>query len=69
MLFMSQDQQLAKALAAWFERHSKDPHRWRTPVGLAVRDGVSASNNWRNAPRGDPRKGYRAMVADAESGS
>jgi len=66
---MTPDKELAEALSDWFLRHSKDPNRWRNPVGRVIRDSVSASNNWRNAPRGNPRAGYRAMKAKVESGS
>jgi hypothetical protein len=63
------DQELAKLLSAWFDRHAADPNRWRNPVGSVVKAGVSGFNNWRNAPRGNPRAGFRAMKAKAESGS
>lgn len=66
---MLKDQQLAEALSLWFSRHSKDPNRWRNPVGLVLKEGVSAFGNWRNAPRGNPKAGYRAMRERLEAGS
>lgn len=66
---MNSDAELAGLLSKWFERHSKDRNRWRTPVGLAVKEGVGAFGNWRNARRGNPKAGYRAMVEAKETGS
>ena len=63
------DSELAAQLSKWFFRHANDAHRWRNPVGAAIKDGASASGNWRNAPRGNPAKGFRAMKAKLESGS
>lgn len=66
---MTKDQHLAAALSEWFKRYSNSQRRWQTPVGRVLKEELQSLGNWKNAERGDPKKGYRAMVAGAESGS
>ena len=59
---MTNKQKLAEAIRRWGTQAAYDPNRWhRDPIGQAIRDVVSSLGNWRNAPRGNPRKGQEAM--------
>lgn len=55
--------ELADALSAWFgvRRGADDKARRASPVWRVMRDELRALGNWKNAARGNPRAGYRAM--------
>lgn len=57
------DTVLANSLKAWFSRVTgvSGQARRKSPVWVALREIVSAFGNWRNAPRGDPKKGFASM--------
>jgi hypothetical protein len=53
---------LGNDLFDWFERTKGNPNRWRESyVGRVIRGNLVETGNWKNAPRGDPKKGYAAM--------
>ena len=58
---MKGDRDLAREIAEWFERHRGDKGIWQKPVGRSVREALMRRGNWKNAPRGNPRKGYEEM--------
>lgn len=60
------DAEIVKALKQWFKEHADDPNRWRTPIGRTLKDLLMLTGNWKNAPRGNPKKGFRAMQANQE---
>lgn len=60
------DEEIVKALKAWFKEHGDDPNRWRTPIGRTLKELLQITGNWKNAPRGNPKKGFRAMQANQE---
>lgn len=51
--------ELAAALLIWFRTIPRNGNEWRSPVGKVIKQELDKSNNWRNAPRGNPRKGLR----------
>lgn len=59
------DQQLAVLVGEWGVRTRGRGRRWsgRDLVGAAIRWEVEKAGHWKNAPRGNPRKGYRVMRA------
>jgi hypothetical protein len=57
------DADLAEALKIWFEKHAGNPHLWQTQVGAVLRGQLVARGNFKNAPRGNPKRGWKAMLA------
>lgn len=57
------DEELAGGLREWFKRVMgvSGQARRKNPVWVALREIAGAFGNWRNAPRGDPSKGFRNM--------
>lgn len=57
------DSELAHALKEWGMRVGRAGSgvRRKSPVWVAMREVLGVFGNWRNAPRGNPRKGYVAM--------
>ena len=53
------DRLIIIGLREWWGRHSQSKNKWRTPVGRQIRVIVEFAGNWRNAPRGNPAKGFR----------
>lgn len=54
------DVELASGLRAWFKRLcSASPQaRRKSPVWVALREIVTTCGNWKNRPRGNPKRGY-----------
>lgn len=53
------DKELAKELENWFKNNTNNPNKWnRSAVGIIIKQTLNNLNNWRNAPRGNPAKGY-----------
>lgn len=51
---------LGHAITEWWTRNKSDPNKWnRTLVGRAIKSIAIESGNWKNAPRGNPRKAGR----------
>jgi hypothetical protein len=57
------DADLAEALKIWFEKHAGNPHLWQTQVGAVLRGRLVARGNFKNAPRGNPKRAWKAMLA------
>ena len=57
------DVDLAKVLREWMGRivGVSRQSRSRNPVWVVVKEVVGGFGNWRNAVRGNPKKGYEAM--------
>lgn len=57
------DHDLAGGLKDWFSRVCgvSSQARRKNPVWAAIREIAGHWGNWRNAPRGDPKKGFEAM--------
>jgi hypothetical protein len=54
---------LAKEIENWFKNNSNNPNKWnRSPVGIVIKQSLNSLNNWKNAPRGNPAKGYRKAM-------
>lgn len=57
------DDELAHALAAWFDRHGPTRDVWnRTAVGRLIKARLVALGAFKNKPRGDPAKGRAVML-------
>lgn len=54
---------VARRLQEWFTLVSALPVwvRVKSPVWVVMRDNLRVLGNWRNAPRGDPAKGFKVM--------
>lgn len=57
------DEELASGLREWFERVDgvSSGSRRKSAVWVAMREILVHWGNWCNAPRGNPKKGFRAM--------
>lgn len=57
------DVELASGLREWFKRMGvvSGQARRKNPVWVALREITGAFGNWRNARRGNPRRGYLRM--------
>lgn len=57
------DSDLAVGLREWFKRMGgvSGQARRKNPVWVALREITGAFGNWRNARRGNPRRGYLVM--------
>lgn len=54
------DKILANELQKWFNLKNFDKNKWnRNCVGIVIKSNLKKSNNWKNAPRGNPAKGLR----------
>ena len=54
--------ELARLIDRWFLATAGNPNRWsQDPVGSAIRSALQGTGNWKNAPRGNPRKGFEAQ--------
>lgn len=56
--------ELSRALITWFEESSRTPNRKRRrwsddPVGRTIRSELMDCGNWKHAPRGNPKAGFR----------
>ena len=59
-------QVLRDQLRQWFDDTESVPdrrkRRWlHDPVGSLLRERLKATGNWKNAPRGNPHKGFAAV--------
>lgn len=61
--------ELSGHIRAWFEGKYGvgGGARRASPVWVALKEGLSVWGNWRNAPRGDPAKGWRAGCGKVEA--
>lgn len=57
------ENEVANELEKWWVGAVEDRNRWnRGFVGPAIKQIVQLAGNWKNAPRGDPRKGYQVRM-------
>lgn len=57
------DKELANLINQWFKTNAYNPHKWnRSAAGQAIRAGVDSCGNWKNATRGNPRKGKEGQL-------
>lgn len=52
------DKELSIELERWFVNHIRSQNKWNLPTGEIISKYVKITKNWRNAPRGNPSKGY-----------
>lgn len=52
--------ELADRLQEWFSQVAGLPEwvRVKSPVWVAMRDNLRVLGNWKNRPRGNPKRGY-----------
>jgi hypothetical protein len=52
---------MADNVTEWWEKNKQDKNVWnRTLIGITIREIVKKSGHWKNAARGNPRKGYES---------
>jgi hypothetical protein len=55
------EKEVARALESWFSTPRR--RSWSSPIGRVLKVKLGLSGNWRNGARGNPRKGFQAMMA------
>lgn len=53
------DKELSIELEKWFNNNINYQNKWCLPTGKILKKQLKSLGNWKNAPRGDPIKGYR----------
>lgn len=53
------EKEVARALENWFLTPRK--RSWSSPIGRVLKEKLGMSGNWKNAGRGDPKKGFAKM--------
>lgn len=55
--------EIAAGLRAWAVKNSSNRNKWsQNSLGITIKEIVKDLGNWKNAPRGNPRKGYIKMM-------
>lgn len=50
---------VSEYLNKWFANNKSNPSRWSdNEIGKTIKKNLLLTKNWKNAPRGNPRKGY-----------
>lgn len=55
------DKELSIELEKWFIGHLENQNKWNRPTGKIISKYLNKTKNWKNAPRGNPKKGYLKM--------
>lgn len=54
------DKELSNSIQKWFDRNKDNPNKWNNNLtGKIIKKNLQLINNWKNAPRGNARKGYK----------
>jgi len=62
---MKTNKKLADDLVEWYSRNRNNPSKWNdNPVGKTIKNILNDSKNWKNAPRGNPRKAYEVSLVN-----
>jgi hypothetical protein len=56
------DEELIKLLDKWFKKNLYNQNKWCSPVGSVIKKYLNLTKNWKNAPRGDSKLGFRIMM-------
>lgn len=52
------DKELSIELEKWLINHLHCENKWNRPVGKVLVKYLNKTGNWKNAPRGNPAKGW-----------
>lgn len=64
---MIKDAELALELQKFLSKNRNNKYIWsKTKTGRILKNEINKRGNWKNAPRGDPRKGQRIMRENKE---
>lgn len=53
--------ELEIGLKQWFDDNKNSRNIWCGPVGKLIKNNLILLGNWRNSPRGNPKKAYQKM--------
>lgn len=67
---MENNNKLADDLKKHLKKHFNDKNFWsRDVIGLIIKDFCEGRGNFKNSPRGNPRKGYNKMMENLNNNS
>lgn len=60
-------EEVADLVREWFRMKTSEANgRWsRDPLGRVIKEGLKGTGNWKNAPRGNPKKGREERIRRA----
>ena len=61
------EKQVEETILAWYNRHKDDSNRWNRGAGIKIKYVIQSLGNWKNAQRGNPKKGYRGYLDSIKS--
>jgi hypothetical protein len=57
------NKEIAQYINNWFLLNQKNPSRWSdNEIGQIIKKNLKITGNWKNAPRGDSRKGGKIKL-------
>jgi hypothetical protein len=57
--------ELAKEINAWFDKNRLNKSKWcDNIVGKTIKKRIIATGNWKNAERGNPKRGFSVMLSN-----
>jgi hypothetical protein len=57
--------ELAEEIKRWFLKNKTNTSRWSDNiVGKTIKNQLMATGNWKNAERGDPKRGFSVMLSN-----
>jgi hypothetical protein len=57
--------ELAEEIKRWFLKNKTNTSRWSDNlVGKTIKNQLIATGNWKNAERGNPKRGFSVMLSN-----